>query len=947
MRFDRILACLPLALAAGCLPDRDNPFDPTVRPRPDVVATVEGQASVTGGRYAHWVIDASASEDEGGGRVDSYSWELSTGPAHPADLEEVPGWEPVGDTAVIDTSDASGAAFRAAIVQIRDFSDEGYGATQRTLRLTVADGARKATVAMRLTFVNSRPTVSLGPDLRIAPGGRWWVVDPEDTAHDVDGDDYSDVFDAPPRQVVVRVRAEDPDAGETAVLLSAEYPARWRVHGFLAEQLDADRDGVVDDGFFLDAGHSTLAIDAPLLPSTTRFFVDVGDVRTDDGDLRIAATDEVLVDVGSSHWIVDHASGIATRMSRRPLDRIPHTPFPIELLASDVNKLLYANVNGGNTELRLTDHRVGAGDRRNNLTFASDAALLGASACSDGASGWWVLLPALGELRHVAPDLQVAQTLTDLDGGGDDLAVTAGGVIAGDGGRIWLLAAGTGEPLLFARATDGTWSSRDPFPGPEAAYALEPDGKGGIVVLGRETPTSPTRAVRFAPDGTPLFDRTIHAAAGTTPIALLELAYDAENDAFWATGTAAQSQVFVHWPPEEEEGTLVPIPYAVRDVFFDLANGGVLVACDLGILRIGADLSISSGATLDHILADAIFTDAGSAFGLSFESGSGYVISYFETGLPDTAATLELPIDAVNANKRTVVVDPGTGFLWVLRQNEGGFREVAPSGEELRFVSLPFSGLDTGIAASIDLDSRRVWIAWSQGLPGGGGLGWFDADDDAPEFRDVTGLDPFLRITDVDVLPGGRTVCVAGTRISPFDDEDALVFQPAASGTSGQITGFDLHLGASTALFAEADTRDGACWFAGIDPSTTVGRVPEGAGSLSIKGNLARSAWTPVKDHWGDVVLAPSYSHTDTDWIVLFTPGATLGDPYSPNPADAAPDIVYPVGLLHDPFYGHLLVGFESSFLENGSVIRLNRGFRVLETHPQPGFSRPFLAAPF
>lgn len=870
-----------------------------------------------GGRFAAWELDGSESEAPQG--LVSWSWQLSRiGALDPAELAD-PDWIPAGSGELVVSS---GSALGVALRQIVDFDDaepgtQPLGVVERWIRLEVEDeeGLTDDDYA-KITLINQAPTLDLGPDRRVAPGGAWWRVSTRDDDMDlrpdgdVNGDGIADPLDATPRVITLYSGLEDPDEGDAENLT-----LRWYVVGAMAPVLADVSTGLVHTGISPDG--QSLTFEASLVPSASTFRVEVLE-----GD-QVVAEDSVRVDVATSRWSIDRSNGSLRRL-RVPILQRGLDGDLARLLATRAGRILVARQSGGAIpDLDVLGYDLSAVASRFQPVGTTNIFAL--SAVATEGTGWWVADVATPALHHfgAGPDLTpTVSPITDVDGDGTDDAANITGMapIRGAGPEdLWVFL----PPLAVRRSPTAVLGSVQ-TDAPAGARITE-DGAGGFWLVWVSAGEVVVR--RYDASGTLVIAES--EDLGIPVSGLRSVSYDPQRNQLWGTITTALDG-FTFLRRSSGEYALSDFNGSTSHV--DVADGSLVVFGQGKLRRFTADFVPANDLILDKTLSGFAVVD-GSIFVHGIDTSTSPPFPQFATWIEGGREDLglEIPsayVDAVSA----VAVDPANGSAWVWDKGLGRLREIGADGAELRVVDFdgttgPAPGVDValGIDPGPPEGPRRVWIAWSDDVDGG--LQYFDLTDDRSIDVSVTATSftgP-TRIHAVAPIMEGGGVCIGGEVVGetgpPFDT--GWIFHPSTGATTR------LSFPTADPSMVVADTPRQACWFVPHHQSVSTAEskfVPvDGSTPTTFSTTIAgqtRALTGGVIDHWYNgisgsqgrmfVLSRTSFqAGNPTRFLQIYEPtlsmnlevGPTLDFTTYEGPFDEAESVAY------DPFYRQFILG--------------------------------------
>lgn len=913
-----------LAIASvGCIPSRDNPSDPSNRPSIEMEVTVGGRTAALGGRSEIWMLDATGSRAKHGSL--DLQWEISTdGPDLVSDVAE---WEDAGTGFVVLST--AGSLLRASLLEVREFegfAQPGTGVARRWIRLTARDARSSARTEIAITVVNNAPSIDLGIDRRIAPGGQWWTGT------------GAGALDAEPWEVVIdaNVVDVDGDAGEDGIVFTPGYEGRWTVRGQLAAFLAVDGEGTVNPDFVENGGRS-VRFPAPLFPTRGELSLEVWDLLDPQGNALANSTASKRVDVLTSAWILDPGSG--------ELQRADTSGFRVQglqsrVLASDGRRALVGFRDAGEWSLHLEDHRL------QDAAAPVPIPTIPRGAVADGAGGWWVTDGPgnIGHLREESGDLVFDKGATRCPPSPYSSCVGPAGTsvsfhaLAPSGtGSVWALAYSSdfSEDRLLHLDSSGSVLVEEPAlpnaPGINDVQDIVVDDAGEVWLTTRTTnPADPTGLMRrgAAPEALP--DTT-----GDIGFIPRGAGFDALTGAFVVL-TQEPGDYTSRLYRRDPDGTWTygVVPRATQ-LIVDRGSGDALLARDIGgavgaIDRIDTRTFVQVESRLG-ILSDRMVPFEGGSL-LVGEAGGG-PLHWFEAGAraesADFADVLFLPGDTVPDG---LALDPATGEVWFARHDIDVVQRFGPDGTLLSTSPLPADADRARIA--IDPVDRTGWIVAGQSLST---AMLFSFPIPAAAFEEtvltpVPGIGPIHEMGGISVIPGDR-VCIGGYPGTTHRMGFAWVpsTQELLLATPEVFPGFEIE------QRAFAQPRDGSCWFfdASTNPAPTTGTA-----RLAADGSTELFDWPSTgnnSDATGiadidstDLVFAIGRGDGMTPWIGWYSPGtpALQSDPTFPTldgsqPAlMTAPDDVK--RLSGDGFYGHYFLGIEDNGGAGPMVLRLD-----------------------
>lgn len=911
-----------LALLAGCIPERDNANDPSLRPRPRFEIRVDGAPQTAGGRHASWELDASESRAPGG--IDEIVWEISGAAA--VDPDEVAEWLPVGTSTLVTTS--SSEALRTELSSIDDFGEDGTGTTERWLRLTVvSDAGYRESAETEIAILNGAPSVELGFDRRISPGGRWWTA--------LGGAALQ------PWEIVIAPVVSDPDTGDAALPFTAGFEGEWRVRGALAARLDADADGLVD-GDFVEAGGARLRFTAPVEPASGEISLEIWDLVRD-GVRASLASDSVRIDVAASAWIHDRADGGLYRIPDPPLLRNPGTDGRYRLLGGDGSRVLLARQAADDTwTIFESDPTL--------LPLASlplaDTSFAGPrSAAGDGRGGWWVIDSEsdLIHLRKSGDGSELVAFLGATECPPDPYASCAIATRSGSGffrevapawpdsTGVWALAydepSFTHDRILLI-ATDGTatieesvFAAAMPI---NSANLLRADGDGGVWYAHATAPGVAPRLLHRDANGVDV-DEAIPDAVMNENLPR-DLVVDQRRDALFLLlegHISAGGETLSPLRRRDADGTWTDHVTAIsrrmafapgsRELVLDRYDVPGILIYDAETLELRRTVSSVPPADFEHltVVASTVLADT---------LGSEAFSAHIDAGGRIQAETLALSEFGL---LQGAVVDPATGHLFVFQTDCGCVERFDPSGVLVDTVDVAGGTAARGTIA-LDPETRMAWAAWTSSA--GGGLASFAVLDDraAPATQPVTihevdGTPLLLDETfddlpvqlDLAVQPGGSAVCLAAKPAGAAGNVLGALYLPQQETLHPATPLSDLEVvGARSAAI---DVTGGGCWF--FSESLTVDATyltPGGAESACDLGGVSASsiAMTPRPDDGGKLFAALGVFDADP-WFGTCSEGAAF------DPVPGALELEPPVTnaplrrktLSMNPYFRYLTVG--------------------------------------
>lgn len=958
-----------LLVASGCIPSRENPHDPSVRPDAEIDVSVEGDTSRSaGGRSALWQFDAAASDDPDGGALKRFSWAISSVDAGvPADVGG--DWIELGAGNAADFSSiasratatqASNGELTIALLSVEDFvpvtpaDPAGTGVAGRWIRLRVTDrDGYSSSTHTHITIVNRAPVVALGPDRRIQPGGN----NESFLAHVVE----------------VQAFAHDPDERDDGLLFTASNPGAWFVEGALASTLEHDPDGRVTDAAALVAP-GRLRFDAPIFPARSRLRFQI----TDETGLAAGAlgSADVRVDVLSSQWAYGAGDGQFTRLdTSRLVSSDEPTGFTRKILAAD-DLFLLAWTDAGGGRLSLMGPEL--------QTYVADTAgqAVSATRVAPDSLEFFVLTNA-GTMRRYSFDLVTGLASTSLPAsfsqpsyGGANAKIVSGGanafwVFVNDGAQVFRRPL-SGASTVLAAFSDGVTLATEMVPDGDTGVWITGEDAGGADLVAhlqangqvqRETITDCGLA---EPNGAPIPGRSI-----------VGLAYDPVRDALWISATGESSALLCVrengiWAEQAVAAaaplTLNPVDGSVYMPFCPAEAAGD----GLGFSRYEA----GTASSLEYVPVDApyrwwsaatLFATNDGSLVTSVRGSFDSEIRYFwNEGGEIPAPQVVIPnIEPYQFELVDFAVDPVTGFLWVWRPDLGAIEAWSPDGQLLRTVPLGLAatgGEEVRGAIAIDSRNRKIWFAWAPRYAGSipddvGRLLSFPIpavaigpDEEVALGRTEDAFAPvtvttdanlsFSLVWDLAVLPenGDTRLCIGGT----VADEDYL----SGFGSSYRI-GDGSRLAFATQVSdpevpvqVAADRLSGDCWFIPDEDENFGGRI----GVIDFDGNVTQLTGYGTRlsrpHARGSVFAALRPAMTATQ----FAASLTNAPSFTPLTATLESSFVSfnPSSLNLDPFYGHLFVGFDQ-----GAVVR----FQLRPTGPTEmahfgPLSRPVLESP-
>jgi len=912
--------CLVAIATAGCIPTRNNENDPSNRPSIAMEVTVAGRTSALGGRNEAWRLDATTSRAKHGSL--SLEWAISSdGPNLAADVAE---WTTVGtDVVVVSTA---GNLLHDRLVAISDFSgydEPGTGLARRWIRLAASDASVSTSETIPITIVNNPPSVNIGIDWRVAPGGQWWT-----------GTGELDNLDAQPWEVVIDATVSDPE-GDASLLFTPGYQGAWTVQGQLSAVLDLDGNGRVDSSW-IENGGRTLRFPAPLFPTRGEVSLDVWDVRRRENERLSHGIDSARVDVLTSQWILDVYAGDLQRIDAGSFNRDTES---YRVVAGDGRRAIIA-VRSGGTFLRLVNHRLetiaaplGPLPLTNPVTRPREAV-------ADGLGAWW-FADFEGNLSHMREkdgalvfdvgDTQCPPTPLDTCLGfagesADFRALTASGT-----GSVWVLGRSSDfleDRILEISSSGAVVVEEAAVPGAPlgSAVALVHDG-GGPWILSRTADEASLRrrsgaVIETLPDS---------SSPSVVPIGAY---WDSRADAIVVlTGdpNAAKSRLY----RREANGTWTFGVVARGYRVFPDPSGDALLGRSTGadesggLLRVDSRTFLERETHLGFTPEGMVVFDGGSVlFGTSAEGPMEWV----EAGArPEHPVFADVVLPPVTGDVHGIALDPVTGQIWLARPDLDVVQRFGPDGELLSTTPLLEDAVRLHL--SIDAVTRTAWLASGPIVSGSGRLHRFAIDAEVyemPVVELVAEVAPVEQLGGIAALPGGAGVCVGGhldsTRRAGF------VWRPA----TGDIEVSAPDAGTIVAPHrAFAHPRDGSCWF--FDENTSSAAPTTGAARFAQGGATESLAWpdpqfnneyaTGIADIASpDLVLAITRHDGFTfPWLGLYSPGNPAYQTSATFPALDAPPLFEPTefrkSLSGDAFYRHYFVGIEGG---DSPVIRLD-----------------------
>lgn len=922
----------------ACVPVRDNPLDPAVRADARIVTRVDGIEASISGRGHTWSFDASTSDSPKASIV-GWIWEVSDH-ATTDPTDETIQWMVVGSAEVIvSVQPTAGTAvfspeLRTALLDIDDFGLEGEGVTTRFVRLEVTDGegSRDRTTAL-ITIENNAPEISLGPDLRVSPGGEWWNLAVG-----------ADIFGAAKHleTLTLDIRDVDRDEAATATPLA---PARWRVFGALALTLDADGDSIVDDEHFgADLGHRSLTFAAPLSPSRNVFEVDASDLGDVDAGAPANAATTIHVDVLSNPWVYDRVAATFTR----PDTSMFSVPLSAntEPLAVDGTRALLAEQGASKLNLRVVDQTLRDVRRLNTVGFD---AMFYVNAASDGADGWWVSQGGaggdMGTLRHYSPlnqnMLVLDRTVTSVEG-----TATSDFLLGGpltmvptlDGSKdVWIFGQtdGAGPVRLYRISVAGVLVVAQVAPATSAVS----DGDGGLW-MGSANAGSP-HVSHLDGSGTSVLEFDL-PGDGFAP----RLAYDAGRGLLWMTYRFGNSAFLAY---RAADGTILTtqIQNDPAQLEADTSDGTVFVQnaqpvfTRFGITEDGTSVEVRETVIPGQfLLSKPVVIQGGSVLVVTKDAfGANDRLTWLEAATSSPSFTFDIAAAPIESAALRFAVDPRTGFLWVFRPVNGRAEIYSPAGELVRFVQVtaPSTALGSG-ALTLDPETRTAWVIWER--EGDGRLSSFPMDDLDPVVLDAPGV-TIVAASDVEVAPGGDVCILNGATAFTYDPSIELS-SPALSLPFGfGSVAVDVPSGEPWFFSGDAVVR-----MSGGSPTTFTAPTNPATGSV-----LIRRA-SPGVAPWNGIAYTPDthfFGGSTTGWLTRFGPTTAGIAAVSPTLTAGLPNafVVEPTAVLADPFYRHLWISFGDTAISSpgspplGTVLRLDQN--LVEVGRESGFLIPIL----
>ena len=943
-----VAASLFLALVAGCTPQRDNPNDPAVRPLAVIGVRVDGVSSAVGGRGRAWTLDATSSTSPTS-HVTGWSWQMADRTAASASDPSIQ-WIAVGASAQIISlagTTTSGAtfsqAFHDALAQVNDFGVDGSSPTTRWVQLTVRDSSQRRNSAVALiTLENHAPVLSLGPDLRVSPGGKWWLLP-----------SGSDVLTAAPIQETLTLQVADADGDQDAVG-TAQAPARWRVFGALSATLDLDHDGFVDDAFFAsDATHRSLTFDAPVVASRNKFQVFASDVGSVSAGAPANAVTTLNVNVQSNPWIYDSTAARFVRPDTTRTDlKLSARTQPV---ATDGARALLVEQGATKLNLRVVDQTLG--DVRRVNTTAFDA-LDYITAAPDGAGGWWVAQgnggAEAGHLLHfhasgtaLVGDLD----LTNIEGGAAsefnaDFHVTL--VPTQDGTKdVW--AVGVTDSIisppptvyrLYRISTAGAIVHAQTLPAALNPRVYASDGAGGILFGGVDATTFEAEVSHFDATGTALpsvlfgTDPSSAPCSMPLPCNVSAIGRDAARARLWITFAQGNTE---HLGVQDSDGSVHTQPAGGtglfgQEIFPDETDGSVLAVANAEVVTrfvLNPDGTLDAVDTLAHGYAatDAAFALQGGSLLLAANDFAGptYHLLWFEAAANSPRISFSAEGSPIDTFRYRFGVDPATGFLWITRPQDGAVEVRAQDGTLVRTIPITTGASGLAMAIALDPQTRTAWVPWSSSASSVLAA----VSMDGPAVVTTTAGIGFDSVTDVDVVPGGM-VCIGGYSLA--SGTAAWGFLPSTGTASSAVP-----VGGSDVRVAADAT--GSCWFTGYTgsnivhldsqfaPTTFASPVNPGTGNpVQANGGATVASWSGVT--W---IPDATFNVTTTDWVVRFGPGnAGVAGPASAPVFVSSPAafLLHETAIVQDPFYRHFWVTFGAAGLDvPGELLRFDQNF--------------------
>lgn len=971
MRALSVLAiCVVTLAAAGCIPERDNAHDPSIRPRASFDVLVDGAVSPLGGRNAGWELRSTSSDPNQSTTSLEHAWSLSSS----ASLAGP--WIDVGEGVVVTRSEPR---FADALSAIRDFSgtEDGptFGITQRWLRLDLSDSQGHDDQAFAQIFVVNQPlTVDLGSAIRAAPGGKWWrLADPLDPSS------------AEPFDLRIEARESDPDAGDAAAAFTATIPAIWTVSGELATLLDLDADGLLDETFLTTGAageRSVVSFPAPLLPTRGTISVQVGDILDVNGGPVYNTTAEVLVDVGTSPWVADRDLGAIARVESARVEMPSYAKANgtkglayqrILASAGDELLLIEGTKTIGPIHVVVVDRQFRELRRRDNV-FGGNGALDFAivDAWADGLGGWWVFssVPAPDKLVH----LDAAMTITASPS--PNVEAIAGPKAqqfapALDGtGDVWeCFGSFPSTDRLYRFRPNGTQAipARDAFveAGQRVCGAIASDGAGGVWIGSAVN----GHLRRFNAAGTVVLDEATTDSSDIRSIVFEPIAGD-----LWVTlakqvsgGAEADTVSYRHFT-----GTVADAPALEGPLGLPPGVGPTFTAnLSRRTLMVGANLlsfTFDIDRNLDQVSVGSFFPSVleihllpgGNLVGsrrLSDPLGFPYSLVSIEAHGSSFSAAIPVPSVGGDAlrDPAAIAIDPATGAVWSFEVATGLLRRFAANGVALGSIEVADANGGPAIGAhaalAIDRESRRLWLAWTRD-PGEGALLAYelprdprDAPPSPVDHTTLSGFDVNETVLDLSVSAAG-TVCIGENRVG-------LLYQPGGASFDANLTHFQTGY---TAVAAEMKPSGaaGGCFFAqeeDFDESTfdslpaKITYLDETGASTNtnlviqngrgVAYDFRRQQAVVLTQLDDDVSLNVHRWHPDQG--PKTTVVVTLADP--------VPAVIHDVEI--DGYWGHAFVAAGSSPgypTFGGAVIRFSGAFDELDRDAT--FSSPRLALP-
>lgn len=957
-----------LVLASGCIPSRDNPHDPAVRPDAEIDVRVEGDTSRTaGGRSALWELDATASDDPDGGSLARFSWAISAVDAGvPADVGG--DWIELGAGNAADFSSiasratatqASNGELAIALLSVDDFvpvspaDPAGTGVAGRWIRLRVTDrDGHVSSAHAHVTIVNRAPVVALGPDRRIQPGG-------DNVSYD-------------PHVVEIQAFAHDPDERDDQLLFTPFNPGAWFVEGALAATLEHDPDGRVTDAAALVAP-GRLRFYAPILPARSHLRFEISD-QTGLAAGALGAAD-VHVDVLSSQWAYGAGDGQFTRLdTSRLVSSDEPTGLTRKILAADdIFFLAWTDAGGGRLSLMGPEL----------LTYVADTAgqAVSAARVAPDSLEFFVLTNA-GSIRLYSLGLSglvstsLPASFSQPSYGGANAKIVSGGadafwVFVNDGAQVFR------RPLSGAATVLPAFSD-----GVTLATEMVPDGDTGVWITGEEAGGADlvahlqangqtqretiTECGLAEPNGAPIPGRSI-----------VGLAYDPVREALWISATGDDSALLCVrengiWAEQSVAAaaplTLNPVDGSVYMPFCppDAAGDG------LGFSRYAAGTADS----LEYVPIDApyrwwsaarLFATNDGSLATSVRGSFDSEIRYFwSEGGEIPAPQVVIPdIEPYQFDFVDFAIDPVTGFLWVWRPDLGAIEAWSPDGQLLRTVPLGLAapgGEEVRGAIAIDSRNRTIWFAWAPRYTGTipddvGRLLSFEIpdvaigpDEEAKLGQTEDAFAPVIVATDANltfslvwdlaVVPenGDTRLCIGGTIAS--EDYTSGFGSAYRVGDGSRVAFSTLVSDPEIPVQVAGDHYTGDCWFIPDEDEDFGGRI----GVVDFNGTvtaLTGYGTRVSRPHARGAVfgaLRPAMTAAQFAAILTNSPS------FTPLTATLESSFVSfnPSSLNIDPFYGHLFVGFDQ-----GAVVRFQlRPTGPAEMAPFGPLSRPVLESP-